>query len=103
MFDANTALSHLVGVEKGGYGRLVCMIGAKSFAKDENSVSFRIPMKCKNKANYCKVSLAGNDTYTVEFGYIRGGKYTVRSVTEGLYNDMLKTHFETETANYLSL
>lgn len=102
MFDPNTALNQLTQTNNGA-GRLKAMIGANNFARGENYVSFRIPIKCKNKANYYKITLAGDDTYTVEFGYIRGGKYTVRSIDKGLYFDMLKEHFENNTANYLSI
>ena len=80
------------------------MVGAKNFVKsdEENFVAFRFTAKAKNKANYCKITLNVADTYDVEFGYIRGMNYTVRSITEGLYNDMLKDHFETETGLYLT-
>jgi len=104
-FDANLTLSQLAQVEKGGYGRLVAMLGAKHFAMNEEEyyVSFRWSMKAKNKANYIKITLNAMDYYDVEFGYIRGGKYTVRSNTENLDFMQLKSHFEEETALYLSL
>ena len=105
MFDANTTLNQLAQVEKGGYGRLVAMLGAKNFvqSEEESFVSFKWSMKAKNKANYVKITLNGMDYYDVEFGYIRGGKYTVGSNTENLDFMQLKSHFEEETALYLSL
>lgn len=105
MFDANVTLSQLTQVEKGGYGRLVAMLGAKNFvvSEEEAFVSFKWGMKAKNKANYVKIALNGLDYYDVEFGYIRAGKYTVRSVTENLDFMQLKPHFEDETALYLSI
>lgn len=104
MFDANLTLSQLAQVEKGGVNRLVTMLGAKNFVQSEEEafVSFRWGMKAKNKANYIKIALNSMDYYDVEFGYIRGGKYTVRSNTENLDFMQLKSHFEEETALYLS-
>jgi len=102
MIDANTALNQLAQANN-GINRLVAMIGAKNFAKDENSVSFRFPSKARNKANYFKLILKVDDTYSAEFGYIRSMNYTVRSEVEGLYFDQLKEYFENETGLYLSL
>jgi len=101
-FDPNVALSNLCGMEVGGASRIKTMLGARNLTADKNWVSFRWPMKAKNKANFCKITLEGDDTYTVEFGYIRAGKYTQRSKTPGLYCDMLRGHFEDSTALYLS-
>ena len=101
-FDANVTLQQLCG---GSTGRIKVMVGGKNFAtsSEENFVSFRFTAKAKNKANYCKITLTSDDLYTVEFGYIHAMKYTVRSVTKGLYCDMLKEHFESETCLALSL
>ena len=85
--------------------RLAIMTGAKNFSRcDENKyVAFRFTAKAANRANYCKITLEQTDTYTVEFGYIRGFKYTVRSTDSGVYNDMLKSLFESKTGLRLSL
>lgn len=101
-FDPNLTLRQLCG---GATGRIKAMIGGKNFAtsSDDNYVSFRFTAKAYNKANYCKITLTFDDLYTVEFGYIRKMNYIVRSVTEGLYCDMLKEHFETETRLLLSI
>ncbi|MCH9712665.1 MAG: hypothetical protein K0U20_08595 [Proteobacteria bacterium] len=103
MIDASLTLNQLAQRE-GGVNVLAAMTGAKNFVKsdEENFVSFRFTAKAKNKANYIKITLNAMDTYDVEFGYIRGMNYTVRSVSEGLYDDMLKKHFETETGLYLT-
>jgi len=104
MIDAKLTLNQLTQSNSGA-GRLSAMVGGKNFVKsdEENFVAFKFSAKAKNKSNYCKITLNAMDTYDVEFGYIRGMNYTVRSVTEGLYDDMLKDHFETETSLYLSL
>ena len=101
MIDATTTFNQLAQRE-GGINVLAAMVGAKAFCKDDNSVSFRFTAKAKNKANHVTIRLNSMDTYDVEFGYIRGMNYTVRSETKGLYDDMLKKHFETETGLYLS-
>ena len=103
MIDATTTLDQLAQ-RNGGANVLVSMVGAKSFMRDteNNCITFRFTAKAKNKANYTKITLNSMDTYDVEFGYIRGMNYTVRSIEKGLYDDMLKKHFETETGLYLS-
>ena len=107
MFNSDNAATifNQLTMSNNGTGRLKSMVGAKNFAYDgENScVTFRFTAKAKNKANYCKITLNGSDLYDVEFGYVRGMDYTVRSTTENMYNDMLKEHFESETGLYLSL
>jgi plasmid replication initiation protein len=101
MFDANLAINQL------GYSshRLNVMIGAKNFvqSREDNYVSFRFTCKAKNKANYCKITLNPSDTYILEFGYIRGLNYTIRSVNELVYCDQLTRIFETETGLNLSI
>lgn len=104
MIDATTTFNQLAQANNGA-NRLVAMIGAKhlTYSEADNYVAFKFMRGAKNKANYCKITLTADDLYTVEFGYIRGMNYTVRKVTEGLYNDMLKEHFESETSLYLSI
>jgi hypothetical protein len=76
------------------------MTGAYNFIALKDGVSFRI----KNaKANYIKITLTSLDLYDLEVGRLRGGKYTVVSKQEGLYNDQLKPAIEKATGMYLSL
>lgn len=104
MIDAQTTFNQIAQANNGA-NRLVAMVGAKhlTYSEKDNYIAFKFMRGAKNKANYVKVTLNAADTYDVEFGYIRGMNYTVRKVTEGLYNDMLKEHFETETGLYLSI
>jgi hypothetical protein len=103
-FSATEILNQLTQCDNGMH-RLGVMISAKYFSQDKEAkhVSFRWSAKAANKANYCKITLNNSDTYDVEFGYIRGMNYTVRSEISGLYADQLKDYFEGETENYLSL
>ena len=104
MFDYKTALNQLTQSNNGGQ-RAVVMIGAKNIvqSQEENFVAFKFMTGAANKANYIKITLNASDTYTVEFGYIRGMNYTVRSSLEGLYAEDLKSYFEEQTKLYLSL
>jgi len=104
MIDAQQTLNQLTNTNNGGQ-RLVVMVGAKNIVKSDadSFVSFKFMKGAKNKANYMKITLNAMDTYDVEFGYIRGMNYTVRSEHEGVYDDMLKDLFENETGLRLSM
>ena len=88
--------------QMGGFGKLTAMIGASDFAADETSVQFSF--KGCRKANKCRVTLLADDTYRCElFRFDRSfNMHTVYS-QDGLYWDMLKPVFESETGLYLSL
>lgn len=90
--------------------RLKLMIGAKDFFSDDNgqTLTFKFPRCCK--ANYCKITLEADDTYTVRF--IKIGrlnkktwevKVTQTGEFKGVYDDNLKDVFENFTRLYLSL
>jgi hypothetical protein len=82
----------------GGTGRLIAMVGGHTFLMDRanSNVSFKIKAKSPNKINYIKISLNGMDTYDIEFGYIRGMNYTVRTELEGVYaEDLIRLCEET--------
>ncbi|OQA77035.1 MAG: hypothetical protein BWY30_01179 [Tenericutes bacterium ADurb.Bin239] len=101
---ANIALNQLTNSNNGG-NRLVAMIGAKNFVRDERNytIGFKFAAKAKNKANYCRIKLNSMDLYDVEFISIRGVNVKTISNHNDLYADMLKNVFETETGLYLSL
>lgn len=101
--QANLIFKQLT-LSEAGTNRLKVMVGGKNFTfgAKENCVSFKFTAKAKNKANYMKITLNGNDLYNVEFGYIRGINYTTRSEIKDMYFDQLKEYFENETGLYLS-
>lgn len=101
---AQIALNQLTNSNNGG-NRLVAMIGAKNFVRDEANytIGFKFAAKAKNKANYCRIKLNASDLYDVEFISIRGVNVKTVSTHNDLYADMLKSVFETETGLYLSL
>ena len=87
----------------GGSGRLNAMIGAKDFLSIEHGLSFKFTAKAKNKSNYIKIILNGNDLYDVTFGYARGFNYTVRSEHSDVYAESLIQLIERETELFLSM
>lgn len=101
---STTTLNQLTN-SNNGRNRLVAMIGASSFLRDEENytISFKFAAKAKNKANYCGIKLNSMDLYDIEFVNIRGANIKTVSTHNGLYADMLKSVFETETGLYLSL
>ncbi len=98
MFNANLVLSQLTQVNN-GMNRLKLMIDAKHFAKSDtdNCVSFKFMHGAANNANYIKITLISDDTYSVEFGKLTASKYSVISTHVGYYFDMLFHLFENQT------
>lgn len=93
---ANTILQQM-----GGAGRIHAMTGATIILHDDG-VGFKL--KRGAKVNYVFVRYdRGPDTYTMQFGNVRGFDFKVKSEVDGLYADGLKRTFEEETGLYLSL
>ena len=82
-------------LEQLGGNKFVAMTGAKNLSSLGNGLSFRLPGAgfTKNGINYVKIILDPSDTYTVEFGRIRGNTYTVINTTNDIYHDMLQEIF----------
>lgn len=83
-----------------GGNKFVVMTGAKNLTShgDENALSFRLSgTMTRNKANYVKITLDANDTYTVYFGNIRKLELKQVSKFEDIYCDGLVELFENET------
>jgi hypothetical protein len=87
----------------GGMGRLVAMLGAKDFLAYPNGVAFKFAVAGAGKPNYVKILLEPSDTYSVEFGRLRGRDYKVIKAFDGVYADSLRRLFESTTGLYLSL
>jgi hypothetical protein len=83
-------------------GGAFTMIGAKNLLDHGDALSFRIGRNSKS-VNYVKVTLTPADLYDVEYGYIRGTTYKVRSNEQGIYADMLRESIERNTGLYTSL
>lgn len=96
-------VANTIAQQLGGTGRLALMIGAKSFVGSENALTFRFAARAKNGANTVRVALDPSDTYTVTFFSCRGTSVKEKSSHSMVYNDSLRTVFESETGLYLSL
>lgn len=87
-----------------GGGRFTAMTGAKSFAGDETSLSFRLPASLtRGRASGMRITLAGDDTYTLET--FRVVKFEVRVIetVQGIYVDALHRVFTEMTGLDTSL
>lgn len=95
----------LAQIGRGRPNALKVMTGAKNLvAHDEQrgALSFRLPNNARDGINYVKVTLTVMDTYTVEFGRVYGGKYTVKATHADIYCDVLADLFERVTGLYVS-
>lgn len=89
--------------QMGGFGKLSAMVSANSFLYSDTSVSFQF--KGCRKAKKCIIKLLPDDTYQMELGKLNMKTLEWESLykEDGLYWDMLKPVFESETGLYLSL
>lgn len=95
---ARTILDQLAGSQQ----RLRAAVDAKDFVVLESGVAFRI-MANAGKVREVRITLAGDDTYSMEFGNIRGLEFKVRKTFEGLHADQLQPVFEQTTELYLTI
>ncbi|MEV0247938.1 hypothetical protein AB0H76_15200 [Nocardia sp. NPDC050712] len=95
---ARTIIEQLAGSQR----RLVAVVAAKDFLVLENGVAFTI-MANAGKVRTVRILLADDDTYSMEFGNIRGFEFKVRKSFEGLHVDQLRGVFEQTTELYLTI
>ena len=98
MSIATTILAQL-----GGAGRLSAMIGARDFMDNGNGLGFRFTAKGTRSINRVRVTLAPDDTYTVEFWSVRGVNATLVATVSDVYADSLRETIEHYTGLALSL
>ena len=93
-----------VTFEQFGGRRAMVMIGGTPTVWGAGGLTpelgIRFKARAKNGAKEVRISLAGDDTYTVVFTSARGN---VKGKFEGIYCDQLRELFERETGLYLSL
>lgn len=94
---ANNILAQLGGNE------FLAMYGVKSMVYGENSLMFAIGRGALNKANKVRVTLAADDTYTVEFFLVRGINCTEKGKSEGVYDNSLRQVMKNATGFDTSL
>ncbi len=85
----------------GGIGRLQAMTGARDFLFDARSVQFKF--KNRKGPNYCKVTLHGDDTYTMEFGRLVKWDLRNQTIVPHIFCERLIPVFERTTGLALSL
>ncbi len=89
-------------LEQLGGRRFIMMTGAKDLVSDKDSLRFKLPGGgfAKDGINFVQITLTPADTYTVTFSKKgRAPSFTVTVVSEytDVYNDNLRTVFETVT------
>jgi hypothetical protein len=87
--------------QMGGWRRISAMIGAKNAVYLANGVHFAWPSKQPSKGNSVKITLGGDDLYTVEFVYERNLTFKTVAKYTGIYADGLVSLFEKQTGYYL--
>jgi len=90
-------------LEQLGGNQFLAMTGAKNLTSGENFLSFRLPMKTRDGANYWKIKLMPSDTYDIETMSVRGLKVTPKTQKYNIYNDQLRGIFEDITGLRTSL
>jgi hypothetical protein len=78
----------------------LALIGARDFVASEDSLSFSI--KGSRRANKIRISVAFDDTYTVEFSKFKRSTLVLALVSQhvGVYVDQLLELIESETGLY---
>jgi hypothetical protein len=93
-------------LEQLGGNRFAVMTGAKNFVSHADGLSFKLPSTphfTKSGINFIKITLNQKDLYNVEFGKLRGLKYTKLSQVNDVYDDGLRRLISVETGLALSL
>lgn len=92
--DNGKQIAETILAQLGG-NRFLVMTGARNLLHDTASLSFKLPAIAK--ANYVKITLDPDDTYSVEFGRVRGLGYFKMSTLSGVYADNLQSVFTSHT------
>lgn len=80
--------------------RAFVMMGTTMLVRDERALSFSIKSR---KFNKVRITLALDDTYTMEFFKFRGVDLIRTETVEGVYADNLHSVIEARTGLFLSL
>jgi len=115
--EENKRIAMTIINQMGGAGKLKAMLGVKQFLVIDEGVVFQFKMN--SKMNKCEIKLNGMDLYDMKFykyHNITGNEKTIEAMDkkiaksqivveaiDGLYNDMLKSVFESTTGLRVSL
>ena len=98
MTTAQTIFSQLGG------NRFALMTGAKDFLAAPDALHFKLPCNfAKDGINSVRVTLAGDDTYTVDYCKIRGASLKTVASSTGIYYDRLQSDFVAATGLGINL
>lgn len=105
--STDLTVAHTIQEQLGGR-MFAMMTGAKDFMGGDNFLQFSIPAsrgKAPGKVNKCRVTLAGDDTYTVTFYYYNRRTFDCPVVCSesGIYADVLADYFTEVTGLYTTL
>ena len=96
-------VSRTIFAQLGG-SRFMAMTGAKSFAGEEDNLSFRLPATMtRNRAGGMRITLAADDTYTLETFKIVKFEVRTLDVRKGVHVEMLRRTFTDMTGLDTSL
>ena len=90
-------------LEQLGGGKFLAMTGAKMLMGFENGLQFKLPKYEHTKINSVRIVLEPSDTYSVEFGTVRGANYKQVKMVENVYFMELAEVFENATGLYTHL
>ena len=99
--ERNQAIARAILAQLGGQ-RFAVMTGARQLLAIDSGLRFRIPA-ASDKINLVKVTLAADDTYTVEFYTVRGTSSRTVAAIDGLYADGLARVFTDRTGLHTGL
>ena len=83
-------------------GRSLYMFGASNLLAGERDLSFKLGRNPKG-ATHVVITLATDDTYTVEVSKVRGYKITMMATLDGVQVSELASTIERHTGLYASL
>lgn len=97
--DRAKATAQTILAQMGGARALKVMTSANNFSShsDEGLGGLSFRFKGSRKANYLKVVLAGNDTYSMRFGKVGKTDYDVIAFETDVYFDQLNDVFRRVT------
>jgi len=87
-----------------GGGRFTAMTGARQFVGDDTSLTFRLPpTMTRGRASGMRITLAADDTYTLETFKIVRFEMRIIETCRGIYEDVLRRTFTQMTGLDTSL
>lgn len=95
--ETNLQVAETILAQLGGR-RFIMMTGAKNIHGSADTLNFQLPSRfATGGINAVRITLAGDDTYTVKFFKTHGFKCKDMGTVEGVYNDQLRRVFTERT------